>query len=904
MTVKAYNSTDKKQIPATKVALRTKNGVFDKLKNKKGQIPMEISNEAYIALVSKNLYGDTTAFIREYVANEARQVKESIKLGNKDARIVITIDGYTRKIVIEGINSMGISNEEFDKIYRCYGLTGNNDGTASGQFGIGKASYVLVADTILIESWSKKTDDKFYLLGKGGILFEEMSTDGITLKHHGTRFTTVAKKGIDLEHICKYCEKLGKFLGVPIYMNIVADSESLTTSFLENYDLVPGMQMISKPDVKNYFLDFVDIPYDDVNNYSHVYLDTEDYTLEGIVSSDIDGGFDLDYPHDIRLVGIPIDSFHFDLSLNGIFTLNVKDERKFKPVSSRDVFTKDTQNILRERIQKDLQNYYKDKIKDINNLDEYLQSENRSFFNDIMHNNFLDGEITTTNLTRILTTEFIGYYLKNDRIMDFKKKSLNTIQSHLHSKSNIMYTKTKKLDLINKTLDIDNNAVILILKKSQKKNEFVEMLDDCGVKSLTKFLKAKKIKSKRVKKMEIDVYNSYGTKIRVDLSQLPKNIIVIPNDIRITTIIKDIDQRHRQALGNILFVKENMAKKILTNKTVNLIDLEALVKKVCSIKFTTSQGVLTGKQIYDMQIDTIRPIITNNNPKSTVITIDRVEKITNIDNSLIVQDKKKRIFGINIAPLYLLPLVNNYNNVFTGGWKHMYVEDISSTDIQNIRAIAELEKIGVPLPTNHPVYEWHQTWKILSGIKNKYLRDVVMLEWYEYNSGWDSLYKGMYEEHGAFNSLNVFKTIDSQTEGMDRDQTRSAILNMTWNNKTRNGVPSALKYLIVEDIIGGLTDNIKNSLPKLSKYIQVGLDFMYKNKILNTHVTCELQTYKDRYTNCGIDIKLIFDSVNEFVFDNKFILAQVLPYYKKKDRFLKIKTIKHVKPNGIEMVIW
>lgn len=896
MAIKYYDSTDKKDIPTTNIVSKTK-GVFDKIKNEKDQINMKISNEAYIELVSKNLYGDTTAFIREFVANEARQVKESMKLGNKDAHILITIDGYTRKIIIEGINSMGISTEEFDRIYRYYGRTGNNDGTSSGQFGIGKASYLLVADTILIESWSQKTDEKFHLLGKSGVLFEEMPISGMKLKKYGTRFTVVAKENIDLKEICKYCNNLGKLLGVPLYMNLVADSKDFSTSYFEYNDLTPGMNMISKTDVKKHLLEVSEMSDDNINNSSYIYIDTDDYTLEGIASGYCKYNHNLNYPHDVRLVGIPINAFDLSVSLHGVFTLNVKDERKFRPVSSRDSFTVESQNKLRELVQKDILNYYIDKIKDIKDLDTYLKSENKSFFNDMIPNDFLNNGLTNTTLASIIKLKFDGYF-KNLVTTSFRD-SLYNMQSYLNKETNIMYAKSTNLTLIERTLAIDGNVIILILKKWKKDKKFVEKLENCGITSLSKFLKSKKIKAVRLKKTDITVYSFHGIKTSMDLSNLPRNIIVVPNDVRITNIIKNINHEYNKSLDNVIFVKEYMAQKISADKTVNLIELETLVNKIFSTKFTTSRGRLTGKAIHNKHFSVIRPIITNDDVQSTKITMDHVEKITNYDNYLIIQDKKKRICGITIPPLYLLPLANRYANSVSGGWDYLRISDLSSVEKKNIKVITKIEESGISIPGGHSVYEWDKTWNILSGIKNKYLRDVVMLKFYEHNNnGWDGFYRGLYKDYSHFNSLKIFTMIDSKTEGMDRDQTRNAILNMEWNNGTKNGIPSVLKYLIFEDIAGEFTDN-KKDLSKYCEHIQTGLNYMSKNQILNTKVICELK-YNDRN---GFDIHLTFDNIDGFVFENTFILAHLLPYYKDKKDFLDIKTVKHVKPNGIEITL-
>ena len=925
MTTKYYDSTDKKDIQPTKILSKAKNDVFNKIKNDKGQINMQISNEAYIELVSKNLYGDTTAFIREFVANEARQVKESMKLGNKDAHILITIDGYTRKIIIEGINSMGISSEEFDKIYRHYGRTGNNEGTASGQFGIGKASYLLVADTLLIESWSQKTDEKFQLLWKKGVVFEEMPTDGMKLTKHGTRFTVVAKEDIELRDICKYCNKLGELLGVPLYMNLVADSGKFSTSFFSSLGLTPGMNMISKTDVKKHLLEVLEISEYEMKDSSYVYIDTEDYTLEGVASKHGHFSYNLNFPYDVRLVGVPISVFDLSVQLLGVFTLNIKNERKFKPVSSRDSFTMESQKKIRELVQKDILDYYIDKTKDIKDLDTYLASENMPFFNDMIDSHLLTEGIKNENLASIITLQFDMYTNKPTSHISSEifHSNLYNMTSYLNKETNVVYTKSINPILIDRVLNMDKNAIILILKTWMKDKKFVEKLEKCGIRSLSKFLKSKKIKTERLKKTNIPAYNFDGKKTSIDLSKLPKNIIIVPNDIRITSVIKNINYTYTNLFDNVFFVKEGMVDKIPTN-TTNLIQLETLVKKVFSTKFITSKGTLTGKAIHDNHYTSIRPIITKENETRSAITMDQVEKITfsyikgnkNKINYLIIQDQKKQICGITVPPLYLLPLANRYtnyvngghSNIFNDGYSNILISNLLEDDKRNIRIIAKLEERGIAIPKgHHPNNGWSNTFNILSVIKNKYLRDVVMLKFYKYNKGWnrsDNVDLGMNPIN--LNGHKLFTMIDLKTKGMDRDQTRNTILNMKLNNDINNstnkdidGIPSVLKYMVFDDIVGEFTDDIKKDITQRREYIQTCLNYMYKHKILNTKVTCELKHIKyDLF-----EIKLTFDNIDGFVFNNAFILAHLLPYYNNKKRLLIIRTIKHIKPNSIEITV-
>ena len=127
-----------------------------------------IETASVMRRVSRDLYASETAGVRELLANEITAARAAKKLG-ADPRIEVTI--LDDRIVVWGIDSLGMERRIFDEIYTVLGRSGNFDGSTPGQFGFGRAAYVTISDTMLLET-RHRNGDRYAVRGVDGAGFE------------------------------------------------------------------------------------------------------------------------------------------------------------------------------------------------------------------------------------------------------------------------------------------------------------------------------------------------------------------------------------------------------------------------------------------------------------------------------------------------------------------------------------------------------------------------------------------------------------------------------------------------------------------------------------------------------------------------------------------------------------
>ena len=171
------------------------------------------------------LYGEWTSGLRELYANLVASCKRAASEYGADPTIVITIDGRT--VQLEDADSCGMSRMVFREGIAVAGNTGNDDPRSPGQWGLGSLSFVMMADEMLIESYSRATGEKFavralrggkFVLGGGGG-GDSGGGGGDSLPEpslgsYGTRMTLRLRDGLEVEDAIKTAVKISEMSGV------------------------------------------------------------------------------------------------------------------------------------------------------------------------------------------------------------------------------------------------------------------------------------------------------------------------------------------------------------------------------------------------------------------------------------------------------------------------------------------------------------------------------------------------------------------------------------------------------------------------------------------------------------------------------------------------------------------
>ena len=538
---------------------------------KDGLIQVQLEKDTVIERLSKDIYKNPLSALRELVNNEARSCRTAIKLGH-DAEMHLSLNPKSRSITIAGNDSMGMTLQIFRDVYTVIGRSGNLDDSESGMFGFGRISYVGLSDTIVVETHARETGEKYCFLGKGGKVIEPMPKP--LRESFGTKVQLVIRDGIQLEDVVKYLKKICKFLHVPVFLNMESELGTIE----------PGMHQIgpvSEKDFLNEANQFgVEKRYDEDTHW--VLIENDDYRLVAVYSGSTHNVEDNSYSY---LIGIPIEIGEIPNPGFSAYVLNVKNERKYMPVASRDSLDDKSKEKLMEKIQADLEKMWGQiKVESINDYFSLSPLEHQIVSD--------DGGYWKKHLP-FRTQRFCE--LRHLRVKSIKKSDdterhpdginmdyYTSVKEHLAQDSQYcyMYTATKKR--IRAALDLAPNMTVFIPRCDvHEKRNTISHLEGFDIRNATELFKENKIKPNGNAAI---VLHSHGGTSRINESE------VQPDDIRVNDIKHYSGIIRSWNLSPIRVFKDS--KKISAG-----LQLEQYVSNIYKLEFETSKGKMTGKQI-------------------------------------------------------------------------------------------------------------------------------------------------------------------------------------------------------------------------------------------------------------------------------------------------------------------
>ena len=385
-----------------------------------GMIPVKLEEEVVRQRISRDLYEKPSSGLRELFANEIRACHTAKDKHGANPRIEITINDnpLSRKLSIQGCDSMGISEKLFLDVARYLGRSDNFSGNEPGQFGFGLASYTCLSDVMILETYSRQTGEQFAVMGKNGIGFEILPKPN--LEKYGTKITMTLRNNVSFTDLVKKLEKFAMFGGIDVFLIIEGDSA------LRGMNYVTGIN----PMVRMTFDQKVACEASTHDDYTTVLsmpieIREEDYELYGRFTftyyhRDKDSPIVLDSmifrhgwdAHETFLLGLPIEA-----KINLPFShsiLNIRDERKYKPTPDRERISEDAVKVLEKKIMQKLSECLRDG--EIQNMAEfkthkyYLLYKNRK--------DVLDG----CNVLSESATDLLDF-LDTDIVMDTGRKT-------------------------------------------------------------------------------------------------------------------------------------------------------------------------------------------------------------------------------------------------------------------------------------------------------------------------------------------------------------------------------------------------------------------------------------------------------------------------------------------------
>ena len=371
------------KIPDTRKTSYTEK--FKEIEDAKGFIETTMNVGVVLDVLSHKMYPSPESAMRELYMNAIRACQIAKEQYKAKPSILIVIDPINRGLIVHEFDSMGITFNEFNESLRVLGESTNFDRTKTGMMGMGFHAYVLISETIKVESFSRKEEQSMVLLGRRGKGFtnltskEEPTYNGQPMGS-GVRLSLTYKEGVDpisLVNVIKSCAELN---GIPTRIEVKDD---IRKKGVNGQDLV---EILQKKDVMECVLSNISDACTNsfktdkktrginasVRDREVTYwIETEDYDVCGLVAIEKHRWNDnIDvcdrYGHiETKLCGVPIrndikDRFQklldkditqtHDPEMFNWITINLKNEAKYPPITTREELSKENEVNLNELV--------------------------------------------------------------------------------------------------------------------------------------------------------------------------------------------------------------------------------------------------------------------------------------------------------------------------------------------------------------------------------------------------------------------------------------------------------------------------------------------------------------------------------------------------------------------------
>jgi hypothetical protein len=173
-----------------------------------------------LKLLGGSIYKSNVSAFREQLVNAISHgciaANESDE-GGVEAFVEVQFDFNKRRVTITDVNGMGIPWNVMDEVVTSLGDSGNNDRTRSGQFGCGMFSFIRMADTTILETWSKETDEHYAYISEGSKWHEIENRE---LSETGTRIMITFKPEVDMLELVESCKNISDFQPVDVIIRV------------------------------------------------------------------------------------------------------------------------------------------------------------------------------------------------------------------------------------------------------------------------------------------------------------------------------------------------------------------------------------------------------------------------------------------------------------------------------------------------------------------------------------------------------------------------------------------------------------------------------------------------------------------------------------------------------------
>ena len=271
-----------------------------------GRISLGMELDSILMDVAPDLYSHFGAFVREDMNNALRQVRTARAQGH-DAHVRVVINQGNRTVEIHDVGTNGMPVSVFRDVYTVLGRSGNLDGRESGQKGIGRFAFLGASDTKVVETYARETGERYGFIIRGGKIFEPIPDDMLSIREFGSRTSVCVDPKHDFGGLEGYAREIAAAATVPVFLDTGDGGEV-------RIDGQGGLGCDCEDAVR---------------------IKEDDFEFVGCATC---RSLPNRPSHATYLIGIPI-GLNAHLPFVDVFettTLNILDERKYEPTTSRD----------------------------------------------------------------------------------------------------------------------------------------------------------------------------------------------------------------------------------------------------------------------------------------------------------------------------------------------------------------------------------------------------------------------------------------------------------------------------------------------------------------------------------------------------------------------------------------
>ena len=830
----------------TSLDRKEKGNLLSDMTGDNGLIDSILDIDVVDEILSTSIYDKPEVAIREVFNNALRQCRTAQKQG-ASPKINIIFDVKNNRLVFDELDSMGMTVQVFKEVYRHTGRSGNLDGSESGQFGIGKKSFRAIADSMIFETYARETNEKYSFMAKGS-KFEELPEPN--LKQFGTRVSFAIKKDVNLAELAEYVSKIARFTQVKTFLHINDDLKKNPDHTEIAFE--KGITQIGPVDPKEFLAKKLDV---DTELIKWIEIDNEDYYLLMAFSSRYRNEASMFN----NLVGIPVslgekeEKEYERLKQNEIpnpgftgYILNIKNERKYPPVASRDNLKQDSFDRLEQVIKADLEKFYS-KI-DVRTIADYKASSFKYFIENLPYGGFQEVmPRSTINFNKLLGLRVFTYDSEpkdeEDRRYSYSHTDLDKV---FEKNVQVLCNYNKTMKRINKVIEFSSDVVVVIPDGNKHdRHSSLWIMEQAGIQSVSDFMKAKNIKVARNGKLGDVAVRFGGFRINIeqmDLDDLTSNCIRIPKEQLLGSSIREFSEfLSSDEFSSFGFFRDQ--KKFEDTASITL---DEFLRNSLKPDFETSEGKLSAKQILKYKKIEVLRIHESKYPEQ--LTIELCKKETKA--SLILPDNQTQTK--EIQALMLASRISSKSEFGITGNHFDHLIDEQMIAVLNIPVKKDKWDTEIDV-------EWKESpenaVKYLGEIKNPTVREFYARAYSKIGDKWESKDKDdiqtCQELHELFVSLDTKNKIDKK--GL------AQILYSKFEN-SEEGYQETLKELSKKIVIEGLKE-----LKPVQRYTEA-INLFLKDEIENLSV--KVPHKEDSYRD---DIIISFESNQKLSIGENFI---------------------------------